>query len=70
MVIHVENESFDELGQEISLVKGGPGKRSGGTPSGQSGGCRGPRGECFAPSSIPSERASKTMRIHVEIDSI
>ena len=49
MGIHVENDSFDELDQEISLVKGGPGTQSGGTPPGQSGGHRQPGGECFAP---------------------
>ena len=35
---HVENESFDEFGHEISLVKGVQIMRSGGTPPGQSGG--------------------------------
>ena len=32
MGIHIENESFDELDQDILLVKGGPGDQSGGTP--------------------------------------
>ena len=45
----VENDSLDELGHEISLVKGGPGYQSGGTPSDQSGGHLLPGGECFAP---------------------
>ena len=46
---HVEFVSFDELGAEISLIKGGPGKVTGGTPSGQSGGHLSPGGDCFAP---------------------
>ena len=35
---HIKFVSFDELGAETSWIKGGPGKQSGGTPSGQSGG--------------------------------
>ena len=46
---HFENCSFDELEQEISWIKGGPGTQTGGTPSGQSGGHLSPGGECFAP---------------------
>ena len=34
MGTNVENESFDVLGQDISLVKGGPGIQSRGTPLG------------------------------------
>ena len=49
MGINVENDSFDELDQEISLVKKGPGTQSGGTPPRQSGGHLKPGGECFAP---------------------
>ena len=49
MGIHVENESFDELDHEISLLKGGPGYQSGGTPPGQSGGHLQRGGEYFAP---------------------
>ena len=48
IIINVENESFNEFDQEIS-VKGSPGYQSGGTPPGQSGGHRQPGGECFAP---------------------
>ena len=49
MGIHVENYSFNALGHEMSLVKGVQIMRSGGRPPGQSGGSRGPGGECFAP---------------------
>ena len=49
MGIDIENDSFDKLHQEISLVKGGPGPQSGGYPPGQSGGHPEPGGECFAP---------------------
>ena len=49
MGTHIKNDAFDELGQEISLLKGGPGTQSGGSPPGQSGGHREPGGECFAP---------------------
>ena len=37
------------LVMRFHFVKGCPGKRSGGTPPGQSGGSRWPGGECFAP---------------------
>ena len=37
MGIDVENYSFDELEPEISWIKGGPGKQSGGWGLGQSG---------------------------------
>ena len=49
IIINVENCSFDELGQEISLIKRIQIMRNGGTPPGQSGGHRQPGGECFAP---------------------
>ena len=47
--IRLRKLSFDELGLEISWVKGGPGNQTGGWGLGQSGApCR-PGGECFAP---------------------
>ena len=47
--VHLRDLSFDELGPEISWVKGGPGHQTGGWGLGQSGApCR-PGGECFAP---------------------
>ena len=49
IIIHVENESFDELEILITWVKGGHIMQTGGTPSGQSGCRRSPGGECFAP---------------------
>ena len=49
IVSHVEFVSFDELGAEISWIKGGPGSQTGGTPSRQSGGHLSPGGEIFAP---------------------
>ena len=39
MGINVENESFDELDQDISLVKGGPGPQLGALPLGEGEGC-------------------------------
>ena len=36
--VHLRNDSFDELGPEISWVKGGPGEQTGGWGLGQSGG--------------------------------
>ena len=49
IIIHIRDHSFDELGPEISWVKGGPGEQTGGWGPGQSGApCR-PGGECFAP---------------------
>ena len=47
--IDPRDHSFDELGPEISWVKGGPGPQTGGWGLGQSGGSRSPGGECFAP---------------------
>ena len=49
MIIDVEFVSFDELEPEISWIKGGPGNKTGGTPSDQSGGPLSLGGECFAP---------------------
>ena len=37
MGVYVENDSFDRLEPEISLVKGGPGNSAGGRGHGQSG---------------------------------
>ena len=49
IIIHVEFVSFDELGAEISLIKGGQITQTGGTPSRHSDGPLSPGGECFAP---------------------
>ena len=57
------DHSFDELGPEISWVKGGPGLQSGGWGPGQSGApCR-PGGEYFEPLA-PSEKASRIIIMH------
>ena len=47
--VDLRDHSFDELGPEISWVKGGPGLQSGGWGPGQSGVPWSPGGECFAP---------------------
>ena len=47
--VNFRDHSFDELGPEISWVKGGPGTQSGGWGLGQSGAPLSPGGECFAP---------------------
>ena len=49
MGIHLRDHSFDQLGPEISWVKGGPGPHNGGWGHGQSGAPCLPGGECFAP---------------------
>ena len=49
MGIHIENNSFDGLEPDISLVKGGPGLSAGGMGHWQSGGAWSPGEECFAP---------------------
>ena len=55
MGVHIEIETIDELGHEITWAKGGPGLRSGGTPPDQSGGHPEPGGECFAPFSCSTK---------------
>ena len=47
--VRIRKLSFDELGPQISWVKGGPGTQSGGWGPGQSGVPWSPGGECFAP---------------------
>ena len=47
--VNLRKLSFDELGPEISWVKGGPGNQTGGWGHRQSGGPLSPGGECFAP---------------------
>ena len=61
MRIHVENSSFDHHEPEISLIKGGPGPSTGGTPLDQSGDPPPPGGECFA---LNHENSSKCIKTH------
>ena len=57
--VHPRDHSFDELGPEISWVKGGPGEQTGGWGLGQSGAPLSPGGECFAPHRTTFQKVSK-----------
>ena len=54
-IIDLRDHAFDELGLEISWVKGGPGNQTGGWGLGQSGGPLSPGGECFAPCMVAAQ---------------
>ena len=49
IIIHVENDAFNEDLTLITSVKGVTGQQTGGTPSDHSDGHLSPGGECFAP---------------------
>ena len=48
--VDVDFVSFDEFGEEISWIKGGPGIQTGETPGTPQ--TKTPEGECFAPNEL------------------